>query len=118
MQIVEVHCTHCELTAVLPSIPDFVIDDNGTYIPLRHPGERETIEKALGEGYDPKLLAERLVTYIPMACAACKTHFGLDIKREAPKCSKCGSEDIYIITQHIEKTCPVCNEGVLKSTVV
>jgi hypothetical protein len=118
MQIVEVHCTHCELTAVLPSIPDFVVDDNGTYVPLRHPGEREILKDVLGEGYDPKVLAERLVTYIPMACATCRAQFDLDLKRETPKCSKCGSGDIYIISQHIERTCPVCNEGVLKSTVL
>lgn len=115
MPIVEVHCTHCELTAVLPSIPDFVIDNNGNYIPLRHPGEREILADVLGEGYNPKLLAERLVTYIPMACGGCKVQFGLDLKREAHKCSKCDSDDIYIVTQHIEKTCPLCNEGVLKS---
>jgi hypothetical protein len=118
MQIVEARCTHCELTAVLPSIPDFVIDDHGKHIPLKHPGEREILEDVLGEGYDPKSLAERLVTYIPVACAACKTQFGLDIKRDVPKCSQCGSEDIYIITQHIEKTCPICNIGVIKSKVM
>ncbi|MBM9515019.1 hypothetical protein [Desulfogranum marinum] len=118
MQIVEARCTHCELTAVLPSIPDFVIDDNGKYIPLKYPGERQILEDVLGEGYDPKSLAERLVTYIPVACAACKTQFGLDIKKEAPQCSTCDSEDIYIITQYIEKTCPLCKEGVIKSTVL
>lgn len=118
MNIVEASCTHCNLKTILPSIPDFVIDDHGEYIPLKHPGERATLEQVLGKGYDPKVLGERLVTYIPMACAACKTQFSVDLKREEPQCSECGSEDVYIIMHYIEKPCPICNEGVIKSTVV
>jgi len=55
-------CNNCDFSMPLyPSSKNYIIDDNGEKIPLRHPGENATIKRVLGDDYSIELLRERRI---------------------------------------------------------
>ena len=108
-------CNNCDFSMPASSFLNrYIVDDNGEKIPLRHPGERATIRRVLGDDYSIELLEERVGHVSRMICLDCLHKFDLDMKEEALVCPSCNGSNIKASNQLVGEACPHCKTGLIE----
>lgn len=122
------YCTECDFSMPYGGF-QYVTADNGDRVRCKHPSERYTIEKVLGDlSKNPDIVEQRTGYADLCLCLDCMFQFPADFgfkftfedgpryyssrARDKQECPKCKSSNIQTVRFMIDKECPKCHKGI------